>query len=410
MHFSTLTGACLLALSAFVNNANAYAYGSSVGVDAASSTPIANGAAPTQPAGPNRYSTSVYSTQVGTVKTIQTCTTELCFVKPSTHVAPSITTVYNKPITSTVTKTESGVQYVTKKGQTRTITKITTKSCTSTAKASVQTAYATRVVKVTSVRTASVRKTVTVAPAGESTVVVPTPSGFVYASRDPANAPSNFPPSDNYNKKRYANEPVYPKMIKCTKTLQAISTRTYTAGSKVTSTVYGNTATVTYTKSVTKTVYPQARTTTIIRVSTSTAVSTSTKTTYTTVTKPAGPVTTSYAACNSANIFNGPTGSVGARLGNDSVEVRNVKTPQECCNMCQAHVNVSGVKDCAGSFFGTTNGQSACMLRITNTCSKKNVGMFQAYPNDEEFQGYVSNGPCGRWNVVKYEGNTTPSY
>ncbi|KAK6496950.1 hypothetical protein TWF481_001931 [Arthrobotrys musiformis] len=411
MHFSTLTGACLLALSAF---ANAYSYDSSGDVGASASTPVA-GPATTQPAGPNKYSTSVYSTQIGTVKTIQTCTTEFCVLKPAS-VATSVATFYNNPVTKTVTKTESGIQYVTKKGETRTIVKTTTKPCTVTAKASVKTVYSTRVVKTTSVRAGStVRKTVTVTPAyaGASTKVVPTPSGFVYASKDAANAPSNFPPTGESYVKRYAADEGahYPKSIKCSKTLQTISTRTHTVGSKTTSIVYGNTATATYTKSVTTTVYPQAKTTTIVRVSTSTVISTSVKTTYTTVTKPAtatAPVKTSYAACGSANIFNGPTGSVGAILESNSVEVRNVSTAQECCNKCQAHTSSSGAKDCAGSFFASSNGQYTCVLRITSSCSTNNVGFFKAYASNQSYKGYVSNGPCGRWNIQKE--SSTPSY
>ncbi|KAK6344655.1 hypothetical protein TWF718_006613 [Orbilia javanica] len=408
MHFSTLTGACLLALSAF---ANAYVYDNGAN-NGAAPTPVANnGGAGGSPSGPGntKYSTSVYSTQIGTVKTIQTCTTELCFASAST-VRTSVATVY-KPTTAVVTKTETGTQYVTKKDQTRTITKTTTKPCTVTAKVNVKTVYSTRVAKVTSVHTVSVRKTITAAAPGGSTTVVPTPSGFVYASRDAANAPSNFPPSGASYAKRYAadsNGELYPKSVKCSKTIQTISTRTYTAGSKVTSIVYGKTATVVNTKSVTTTVYPQP-TTTITRVSTSTVVSTSTKTTYTTVTKPAGPVATSYAACNSANIFSGPTGSVSAEPGSNSVQVSGVKTAQECCNKCQAHTGAYGAKDCAGSFFATSNGKSSCVLRITSTCSNKNIALFRANENDKTIKGYVSNGPCGRWNVEKYE-STTPSY
>ncbi|KAK6340081.1 hypothetical protein TWF730_001854 [Orbilia blumenaviensis] len=415
MHFSTLTGACLLALSALVGNASAYAYGSSVGIDTTSKAP-----APVPTPNPNRYSTSVYTTRNGPVRTIQTCTTEFCVAKPA-QVASSTAIVY-KPSTTTVTKTESGVQYVTKKDQTRTLTKTTTKSCTSTAKASVHTVYSTRFVKVTSVRTSATVKTVTAnAPgyaAGGSKAVVPTPSGFIYAAEDPANDESNFPAVyERSIQRRYeAGGPTYPKSIKCTRTIQTISTRTHTINSKVTSIVYGKTATVTQTKSVTKTVYPNARTATITRVSTSTVVSTSTKTSYTTVTKPAtatAPAKT-YAACNSANIFNGPTGSVGARLNGDSIEERNVATPEECCARCQAHVNSSGASDCAGSFFAIADGQSTCMLRITNSCvNSRNIGTFVPYADDEEIAGYVSNGPCGRWHVetqTPSNGGTTPSY
>ncbi|KAK6522961.1 hypothetical protein TWF281_002388 [Arthrobotrys megalospora] len=399
MHFSTLTGACLLALSALVNNANAYAYGSSV---ATTPTPIAGGTGSTPSPRPGQYSTSVYTAVNGSVRTIQTCTIEFCAVQPA-HVATSVATV-QKPVTTTITRTATGAYYVTKKDQTRTLTKTTTKSYTSTVQANVKTVYSTRVVKVTSVRTVATVKTVTAGPANggtKSTVVIPTPKGFVYASQDPANDESNFPTSDaQYIQRRDYGAP-YPKSVKCTKTLQTTSTRTYTIDSRSTSTVYGYTSTVTYTKAVTTTVTPAARTTTITRATTSTVISTSTKTSYTTVTKPNTPVATSYAACNSANIFNGPTGSVGAQLGDDSVEIRGVSTPQECCAKCQCHVNSAGVKDCVGSFFGTTNGQSTCMLKVSNTCDNgKNVGMFVAYPDDEEFVGYVSNGPCGRWNVM----------
>ncbi|KAF3904500.1 hypothetical protein AA313_de0207778 [Arthrobotrys entomopaga] len=364
---------------------------------------------------PAKSSTSVYSAQYGSVKTIETCTTEYC----GAQVAPiptNVRTIHTASIVN-VYQTSTSTCIVTLKGETKSLTKTVTETYTSTG-ASVHTVYATNVIKVTVDHPITSTKTYTTSLAAKtikgSATTVPTPYGFVNVADDSANAHSGseYSKRDGYE---YAAAPApapistrYVTAVVCTKTLETISTHTYTvvATAKATSTVYGDTVTVTHTINITKTVMPgYANTATVTRVATSTITTTCTRTAYTTVTKQSTaviPGATTYAACGSANIYNGPSGSVTATVGSSSEEVPGVSTPQECCAACQAHVSNSGAKDCAGSYFTCEEGVNTCVLRISNTCSNSNYGIFTpTTENDsnDEFKGYVSNGPCGRWKA-----------
>ncbi|KAF3928485.1 hypothetical protein ABW20_dc0107634 [Dactylellina cionopaga] len=412
MKFSTLTGSFALIFSALV------------------SADYGNSPAPV----PAPYNGPV------SVKTVQTCATQYCAVNSVAHVPTSTYTVHTA-VTTKVTKTDSkpNTAYVTLKDQTKTLTKTQIKSCTYTAKGTLNTVYTTKTVKVTSTYKATTVKTAyttlpakTIKPYGNT---VPTPGGFVYVANDAANSPANYPAA--YGKRSdYGSAPVpapkpagynggetggkptspskghYPTLVKCTKVYQTITPQTYTVAAKpvTTLTVYGNTATVVYTSSVTKTIYPGKLTTTYTRVATAVVKYTSTKTAYTTITKQATvtakPVTT-YAACNAANVYKGPSGSVNGAVGSgsDSKVIPNITSPEACCVSCQTHKNASGACDCVGSFYSVKGGVKTCTIKVSNTCSAgKNILNFSPYSNANTVQGYVSNGPCGRWHV-----KSTPS-
>ncbi|KAK6539167.1 hypothetical protein TWF694_009411 [Orbilia ellipsospora] len=366
-------------------------------------------------AAPAKYSTSVYSAQYGSVKTIETCTTEYCGVQVA-PIPTNVATVHTASIAS-VYQTSTSTCLVTLKGETKSLTKTVTKTCTSTGKASVHTVYATHVVKVTVDHPIYYTKTYTTSLAPKtikgSATTVPTPYGFVNVADDSANAPSKYSKRDGYEYAAPAPAPApattrYVTAVVCTKTLATVSTHTYTviATAKASSTVYGKTVTITHTSSVTQTVAPAyAQTTTITRIATSTITTTCTRTAYTTVTKQSTavmPGATTYAACNARNVYSGPSGSVTANVGTESQTVPGVSTPQECCARCQAHVGSYGAKDCAGSYFTSDEGTNTCVLRLTTTCSNSNYGTFTTTTHNDYSdysQGYVSNGPCGRWKV-----------
>ncbi|EWC43650.1 hypothetical protein DRE_01537 [Drechslerella stenobrocha 248] len=289
MKFTTFAG--VLAIAGVVSANNGYSN--------PAPKPAPNGGYPNGAPAPGPYSarTSAYTKVGGNVRTIEICTTQFCgqyIAAVPTNVA-TVRGVYTTKITKTV-KAPS-VKYVTQKYQTKSVIKTVTKVCaTYTAKAPVYNAYNTKTVTVTTaVYTASVTKPVTKYTTITTTVPYVAPGN---------NGGNNGGKGGSYKEKRNsgygAPAPApnggakgpgpYPTAVKCAKTLQAISTLTYTSTvGKPTATVivYGKTATIIRTKSVTKTITPPVKTAVKTVVVTKSVRGTTTKICYKTIHKTA---------------------------------------------------------------------------------------------------------------------------
>ncbi|KAF3935340.1 hypothetical protein ABW19_dt0208527 [Dactylella cylindrospora] len=337
------------------------------------------------------------------VNTINSCKTEYCGLKID-HVPTAVETVHKTIDWTTTSTPKASTCYVTSKHHSTTVVKTVTKTYTVTGDS--PTFYVTSTVKVTSVSTISSVSTYTTSlpdvTESASVVIVPTPDGFINVGEDPANteAPSN--------RKRYA-APRYPSAVKCTKTLETVYNHVVTSKQpKTTVTKYGETFYTTTTKLTTKTVYPPyADITTVTKEITTTIKETTTLlsgTTKTIASTSSLPATTSYAACNPANIYSGPSGNIGAMVGPFHVEVPDIDTPEACCIACQEHVSDGGANSCAGSFFVLEDGVPSCVLKVETQCAVDTPGLVVSLAEDDDgFQGYISNGPCGQWKVLLSE-------
>ncbi|KAF3178075.1 hypothetical protein TWF788_007518 [Orbilia oligospora] len=339
------------------------------------------------------------------VKIIQHCTTQYC--NQNVHPPQSYTKTIHKTTKSIVTITpKPSTCYITKKDQTKTVTKKHTKTYTVTSKCSTRTVYKPFIV--TATRTISKTKTLTISIVTTITpdsTVVPIPPGFVSAGDDPDNQYTLSGEDDGLEKRH--KETFYPTSVKCTKTIQTIYKHTVTAKRPTTTiTKPGKTKTKTIKqiKKVTKTIYQQKnpKTTTITHII-STRTTTKTKTSTKTVTKRVtsfAPRITTYGACGPHNHFQGPSGSVDVVVLPDDLIVP-ARIAYDCCAQCHEHVNAQGVHDCAGSYFRyeTAKLTAVCRLRLTNVCSYNNHLRFTPSKDALKEVGQVGNGPCGRWKV-----------
>ncbi|KAK6540771.1 hypothetical protein TWF694_008161 [Orbilia ellipsospora] len=208
---------------------------------------------------------------------------------------------------------------------------------------------------------------------------------------------------DHGHYKRHNNPPYpapsFPTAIKCTKTVEITFTCSTTVyAPTVTVTQPGKYVTVTYTDLITKTVCPKKTKTITITHTKETETKVKTTTTKTkTFTVTIRPTPTPN-PCGSHNQYRGPHGNIYADTFKWDPQFP-AYSAEECCKLCFKHVNYAGVHDCAGSFFAydKKHHKGKCFLKLTDKCYSNYKEPCKGAPKNYGYDGYVSNGPCGKW-------------